>query len=388
MVRDVPLMISTDILEFSNIAWPNAAMWKKPSGPALNANSSMRIRPATLTGEDVHAHSPRRPTGWNRNANTDNGLPGPSAYPEHKRHQYADIKDSRTKLPRSGSFSEPRLNPPQTNLIVGSTNTAAFPSTDDPFMGDGRGSAFLQRSKRSTLDDTPMPDYASSVAERNRANSDMTGLSYGQMDGRMTIDLTKENAIEEFIKRLSPEKRDELFVKACSPTKPTYSGTQAPSNTPSSSTEPPTQASVGAQGQISLHAETPGQDLGTGQLSPDGRVSSGVTVMLKRSLVAKLPVFEDEGRPNQLSSDQRRAKAVQDNGDKENEVESRSTSIEITRSASNSFKVALPGMDRQTLSQSDINRPRSNSSGSKRKRSSSPAGNGGPASSLLSSPNK
>ncbi len=397
------LTTGTDILEFSGIAWPNASMWKKSSGPVLNASATVRSRTKTLSGEEVHAHSARRPTGWTTTQNTAGGVPGPIPYPEHKRYYYGEIGDGRVTMPSSGPMSEPRLSFPQVNIPSGQVGTNGLPMSDDPFTGSSRGNVFLRRSKKFAVEDTPMPDYASSTTERTRVRSDNSLMSYEPKDSKATIDLTDEAVIVEMVRKMSPEKKDELLVQALSPTKTT--GIHAPSNSPTSTARLPTRPSPVTRPQVTSYeyaevaAEVADQAALLDPPSPgDGKTYAEVAAevtdraalveassppsggsMLEEEAIkpADIP-FPPSPMPDQTASSspalsvRSRKSTTPTEEEKENEPRSCSTSVQVTRSTSTSYRYAISIDDRPILIPSNTNRPRSDSSGSKRKRSSSP----------------
>ena len=351
-------------------------MWKKSSGPVLNGSAPVLSRPNALSGEEVHAHSPRRPTGWMNTSNVDNGLAGASWNPQYNRHYHGEIGDARSMIPPSGPMSESGLSFPQVNLSAGHVGTNGFSFSDDPFTGSTKGNDFLRRSKRSTIEDTPMPDYLSSTTERTRARSDNSAMSYEPKDGKTTIDLTEEAVIVEMVKKLSPEKKVELLVQALSPTKPT--GIHAPSNSPTSSTRQPTRHPLTAKPRMSSCAEVAAEVADQAVLL-DPASPLNVDFQLEEEAIkpANIPIPPTPTDHRSASSSQAhslrsRKRVIHDDEDKENEPKSRSGSVEVTQTTSTSYKIAISGNDRPVLLPSNINRPRSNSSGSKRKRSSSP----------------
>lgn len=320
------------ILEFSGIAWPNAAMWKRTSGPVVNRGplrSTKNPHP-----EDLHAHSPRHPTGW----------------------------AARAMLPPMAPASDP------TSARSGVSNalpsTSGLPLTEDPFTDLRRTNSTFRRSKRSTLDDTPMPDYVSTSTERSRAYSDMTGLSYERKkdtSGASLID--NDVTLEELINKLSPEKSRDILLNHCTPSKNGEIGIRVPTNSPSSNIELPLQTSTVAQAP-KLQATV--IDCGRG-------LEEEVSARSQPSLQAT-PEFVEVTLPRGAPIDSSPAGSVRSKKmpafDQEGSLQSRAASFEVTRSTSTSFKVAVSNLDGPIVISSDATRPRSDSNGSKRKRSS------------------
>jgi hypothetical protein len=295
-------------------------MWKKASGVVVSRGPLQSTKsPHT---EDLHAHSPRHPTGWG----------------------------SRAMLPPIAPASDPTSTRSAVNC--GLPIIPGHPLTEDPFTDLRRTNVIFRRSKRSTLDDTPMPDYVSTSTERSRAYSDMTGLSYERKKERSGAALLGNDAsLEELIDRLSPEKSRDILLLHCTPSKNSDRGIQVPTNSPSSNAELPSQSSATVQG-TNLEHEAFTRRKPSLRISPE---------LVESELPRAVPI---DASP--VSSTRGKKKPT---FDQEDSFQRRTASYEVTSSSSTSFKVAVSSLDRPIVISSDINRSRSDSNGSKRKRS-------------------
>jgi hypothetical protein len=265
-------------------------------------------------------------------------------------------------LPPMAPASDPTSA--RSGVNSGLPTTSGLPLTEDPFTDLRRTNAIFRRSKRSTLDDTPMPDYVSTSTERSRAYSDMTGLSFERkkdISGPTLID--NDATLEELIHRLSPERSRDILLQHCTPSKNGDSGIQVPTNSPSSNVELPLQTSTTAQGP-NLQATV--IDCGRGleeEVSARSKQSSQVTPeLVEGTLPRTIPI--DASPASSIRGKKRPA------FNQEGLLQSRAASFEVTRSTSTSFKVAVSSLDGPIVISSETNRPRSDSNGSKRKRSS------------------
>ena len=242
--------------------------------------------------------------------------------------------------------------------------TSGLPLSEDPFTDLRRTNAVFRRSKKSTIDDTPMPDYVSTSTERSRAYSDMTGLSYERKKETSDTTLTVDGpSLGELIHKFSPQKAREILIAASTPPKSGNSGIAVPTNSPSSTAEVPTQPStttplpnfkavVDGFGRGGEQEVSPGSAWSS-QISP-----TPVEIALPRTV-------RKDASP--LSSVPGKQRATLDNEDL---IQGRTTSFEVTRSTSTSLRVAVSSIDTPVIISSDTNRSRSDSNGSKRKRSS------------------
>ena len=354
-------------------------MWKKSSGPVVNNSATVRRPTKTLSGEGIHAHSPHPPTGRTKSPNIASDVFGPIQYPEHKRYYYGEIGDGRATIPSSGPMSEPRLSYPQVNLPSGQAGTNEFLMSDDPFTGFGKGNSFLRRSKKSTVEDTPMPDYASSTTERTRVRSENSSMSYEPKEIKPTIDLTNDAVIVEMVKNMSPDRKDKLLVQALSPTKIT--GVHAPSNSPTSVTRLPTRPSPAARPRISSYefADVAAEVADQAALIDAPSSLSENSLLEEEEIkpanipIPPTPIGEQIASFIPAPSVGSQKQITPEAEDIENEPRSGSASVEVTRTSSTSYKYAISVDDRRILLPSNLDRPRSDSSGSKRKRSTPPS---------------
>ncbi|KAI2891153.1 hypothetical protein CBS11852_6156 [Aspergillus niger] len=141
------------VLEHSNIAWPNPSMWTRE--PRLFKYNS-GIDPAILTAEDSHAHSPSK-----------QGAQG------------------RMLAPRSQWQGQ---------------------CMPDPFTDP----VIRHRGARSSCEDVPMPDYISSSGS-SRAISSMTGISYEHSKHHSIVTPVDDESYRQLIEALSPPKPLTLF---------------------------------------------------------------------------------------------------------------------------------------------------------------------------------
>ena len=327
------------ILEFSGIAWPNTGMWKRASGAVINRGPPQSTK--SSDAEDLHAHSPCHPTAWG----------------------------SRAMLPPIAPASDPTSARSAINcslpIIPGHT------LTEDPFTDLRRTNAIFRRTKRSTLDDTPMPDYVSTSTERSRAYSDMTGLSYElKKDRSGTILIGDDVSLGELIDRLSPEKSRDILLQHCTPSKSSDKGIQVPTNSPSSNIELPSQSSATAQ-EANIEHEVFARGKPSLRISPELVESE----LPEAALEDASPFSGTPGKKKLVF-------------DREDSFQSRTASYEVTRSTSTSLKVAVSNLDRPIVISSDIYRSRSDSNGSKRKRSNTNSPGTADGESSPSSPSK
>ncbi|OJD10742.1 hypothetical protein AJ78_08329 [Emergomyces pasteurianus Ep9510] len=189
-----------DILEGSNIAWPNPGMWQQASRPSLKYNLGVDYG-GFREDEDAHSHSPTRPE------------PRGAASSDTSASLQYTTWPHRIYPPPQTYWARPAL--PERN-----SRWPLQPAIHDPFIDPFREPGF-RRCSRSTLDDVPMPDYAASSSNSSRAISNMTGVSFGQHSKQPSTTAP-----------IDDEQYNQL-IEALSPGKLT-SGTRAPSNTPSS----------------------------------------------------------------------------------------------------------------------------------------------------------
>lgn len=182
-----------DILEYSNIAWPNPSMWSHPPRAELKYNSTGSFANPKDSG-DAHGHSPTKaaPTNTQSSGAIYNAWATGRAFPVPVSQQaWQQGYSDRWGGPPRYLGQEPCIEP-------GFVNEATW----------------RHRGARSSREDIPMPDYSSSSASSRAisGNSGNSGLSY-------------EAAVN------MEDEQYSILVQALTPTKPT--GVRAPSNTPS-----------------------------------------------------------------------------------------------------------------------------------------------------------
>ncbi|KAI3007227.1 hypothetical protein CBS147346_3363 [Aspergillus niger] len=146
------------VLEHSNIAWPNPSMWTRE--PRLFKYNS-GIDPAILTAEDSHAHSP------------------------------------------SKQGAQGRMLAPRSQMPLPQWQGQCMP---DPFTDP----VIRHRGARSSCEDVPMPDYISSSGS-SRAISSMTGISYEHSKHHSIVTPVDDESYRQLIEALSPPKPLTLF---------------------------------------------------------------------------------------------------------------------------------------------------------------------------------
>ena len=348
----------SDVLEFSNIAWPNAGMWKKgaPYFPPMSGPNPSK----TQSGEEVHAHSPRQPSIW-ANANTS----APSAI-QSKKIAPVDFRSASTTAPSMAPLNHSRWARKTVDLDA----PIGAVGHDDPFTDFQYINAGPRQNKRSTIQDTSMHDYEStSGTDGTRAYTNMSGVSYEYGWNAGTNDRGVDEAITNLVKQMSPEKKDELLVQALSPDKPNRFGTQPPTNTPSNET------SLECQ---SLTTEPVAAELKNQQKFDCANTRFSPSHHLTDDLVE--PSLPDQGlhKPNDNTDPIKASPAhsirvkkrmIDHEEDKENhEMRNRATSVEVTRTSSTTYKMSAFALDKHLFGEGELSRPRSGSSGSKRKR--------------------
>ncbi|CAI7651708.1 unnamed protein product [Penicillium discolor] len=206
-----------DVLEFSDIAWPNPNMWLAMPN-ASRYGSVARYDTSKVVGDGAHGHSPSKP-----------------GRPEHRITITANTssQSSSNAATYSGSASSTyNAWTPNRGFPIPSTQWNGYPQEprwdpQDAYIVEPVMEAFVddrawrQRGARSSREDVPMPDYVSTGSTSSRAiSSSMTGMSYEH---------SKQPSINSC---LDDEQYNEL-IQALTPTKAPPAGTRAPSNTPS-----------------------------------------------------------------------------------------------------------------------------------------------------------
>ncbi|KAF9883115.1 hypothetical protein FE257_004094 [Aspergillus nanangensis] len=198
-----------DVLEQSNIAWPNLAMWaREPRLVKYNSANSGGGGGLKEPAEDAHAHTPTRhstirpPVQMSQpglSASTTTTSWGYRNYPAPPIPQWhTSLRESRWAPPDSLILPDPFI---------------------DPYVLDP---AARHRGARPSWEDVSMPDYVSSSAS-SRVISSMTG-SYEHSNHPSIAPQIDDDAYNQLIEALYP------------PSKPLTCGTQPPTNTPTSPT--------------------------------------------------------------------------------------------------------------------------------------------------------
>ena len=270
------------------------------------------------------------------------------------------------------------------------TNGFIFP--DDPFTDLHRGNLIYRRSQRSSIEDTPMPDYVPSLTtgtDKSRAVSDMTGLSYEQKEGPMTSSLISEAAIEELVRALSPQKKDELLAKALSPSKPTSGGILAPTNTPSSVPPMVIKTSAAAQARAASYGKASGRGVSIElTLSPNqSGLQSGACTKPAVSNLPEEAITNASADPADSIRSMKRA--PNENENKENVQRDLESSLDTAEGTTNiSLLMAESSGGTSILASSSTNQSKACSSVSKRKRIVSDTRDTAVDDTLKPSPNK
>ncbi|KAJ5273901.1 hypothetical protein N7478_009026 [Penicillium angulare] len=197
-----------NILEYSNIAWPNPSMWTDNLPIGSKYQSTGNIGGSTLDGTP-HGHSPTRV--------------------EHRSQPVAASHSSSKQGMVYNAWVSNRAFPvPASQWQRQSNETRRWGGYPDrffePFMGEQAIDSLVNeevwnhRGCRLSREDVPMPDYSTSSG--SRAISSLTGFSYEH---------SKQPSI---IAPMDDEQYNEL-IQALTPTKAPTIGTRAPSNTPS-----------------------------------------------------------------------------------------------------------------------------------------------------------
>ncbi|KGO43082.1 hypothetical protein PEX1_068690 [Penicillium expansum] len=208
-----------DVLEFSDIAWPNPNMWLAMPN-ASRYGSAARYGTSKVVGDGAHGHSPSKPCRPEHRititANTSSQSSSNAAtYSGSASSTYNAWTPNRGfPIPSMqwNGYPEPRWDPHDAYIVE---------PVMDAFVDDR---AWRQRGARSSREDIPMPDYASTGSTSSRAiSSSMTGMSYEH---------SKQPSINSC---LEDEQYNDL-IQTLTPTKAPPVGTRAPSNTPSTAT--------------------------------------------------------------------------------------------------------------------------------------------------------
>ncbi|KAJ5890604.1 uncharacterized protein N7473_006832 [Penicillium subrubescens] len=160
------------ILEFSQIAWPNPSMWGQDIPRPLYNGVQGSLDPKEP--DDIHAHSPRKRetcapmTSMALVAST--GQFSTTQAPIVSNNAWAAGRAF--PLPTSQWHAQSQAQNPRWTGQQGRYQEAFIDPSVDPFINDP---TWRHRGARSSRDDVPMPDYSSNSS---RAISSMTEMSY------------------------------------------------------------------------------------------------------------------------------------------------------------------------------------------------------------------
>ncbi|GFG16845.1 hypothetical protein IFM61392_09722 [Aspergillus lentulus] len=190
------------VLECSNIAWPNSGMWSR--GQRVFKYNAGSVLSGPKQEEDLHAHSPTRHENRSVVANS-NRVSNPAAYAAWPYRNYPPPPPQWVNSNREATWSyQPTQEPLMADPFI------------DPHILDP---AARHRGARPSWEDVCMPDYHSSSSS-SRAISSMTGISYEH---------SKQPSI---VAPIDEETYSQLF-EGVSPPKPLACTSQAPKNTSS-----------------------------------------------------------------------------------------------------------------------------------------------------------
>ena len=319
----------------------------------LKASQTAQPRPNHPDAYQAHSHSPRKTTQpfnsysdgqYATLSTTIQGGPFQSygdAWAAGK-HAY-----SRPKWSTSGS------GPPQYGSIA----------NDDPFLVPSHAvhntKQTYQVGLRSTSHDISMEDHVSSKSNNSRAHTDMSDVVYHPKDFEMSMN---DAAIQEIIKALSPFRKEQLR-RALSPEKTDMAGDNVPHNTPA--TEPLDEPHGGPS--ISGGATTESKD-GFRSLSMTANAGPGESRSISAmSSKPELPRFAITRNSNSPAGNIIGRKEKMSSASKSSEDSSRGTSVDDDTIEVNARPSGF-GNSKNTF---DSGRRRSDSTASKRKRSSS-----------------
>ncbi|RHZ53368.1 uncharacterized protein CDV56_103294 [Aspergillus thermomutatus] len=307
------------VLECSNIAWPNSGMWSR--GQRVFKYNAGSIMSGKKEEEDLHAHSPTR-------------------------------HENRTVVARSNQVSNPaahtawpyRSYPPPPPPQWQNSNREAtwtYQPTQEPLMADPfidphiLDPAARHRGARPSWEDVSMPDYISSSSS-SRAISSMTGMSYEH---------SKQPSI---VAPIDEETYAQLF-EGVSPPKPLACSSQAPKNTSSALPPVAPKLSAAAEERSSSCVKTARRPSILKELShPGTRSVSGSSVksnppaegLLEATAPCKLhvsPTTQIRSRKEGTSSDNKENEATSETPCRDNDKVDR-TPTKLTVRTSGNFE--------------------------------------------------
>ena len=348
------LLMKPDILEYSGIAWPNEVMWKQAQKLATQPGSYSH-KSSVIPDPDAHAHSPRQLS-----------LPHHATGPVHC---YNDLRECAIRgCTHPRHFASPQHQtqgrPAPSNMYAGNMMPPAYAynpggrsaagTVDDPFLVPSQPSSnpklFQRKQAQSSSHDVPMSDYGSG---ESRAVTDMSGVSYNRLDFERQVN---NAAVSEILKALSPGKQSQLFNALSPSNRIARTGSMPPDNSPAdgASIAPLRSGLVARDNLQSIYNDLDSIESGTDQSPTTSRTNSND----ERTLPFTRARFGSASPANIVQSKKERdlmRKSV------EQPAADRAATTETSAS-----------QNRSPLIESlNINRQRSNSAGSKRKRSNS-----------------
>ncbi|KAJ5698213.1 hypothetical protein N7462_000218 [Penicillium macrosclerotiorum] len=199
-----------NILEYSNIAWPNPSMWAQFATRTSYKYDYMAGFDDMKAPDDLHGHSPGK--------SDSRAAPNTSSHSSGSQAVYNAWAPNR-------AFPVPMSQWPSTQSYSGDPRWGTYQARyQEPFMTEPIADPFInesgwhQRAARSSREDVPMPDYSSSAS--SRPISSMTGISY-------------EHSKQPSMTTPLDEEQYNLLIEALTPTKASTVGIRVPSNTPS-----------------------------------------------------------------------------------------------------------------------------------------------------------
>ncbi|EXJ85498.1 2-isopropylmalate synthase [Capronia coronata CBS 617.96] len=211
-----------NILEFSNIAWPNTKIFARLS-KRVPRPGPIGSRLPPVSGHEAHSHSPLRPAAAIRG-----GKPLSSGLDGFQRllnaQTFSDLQSD--PVSKASTFPLSDKESPERRELVGGTVTC-----EDPFICPQPISSQQWRLQlRSTSHDLPMPDYTSNKTETSGGCTEMSGVSFPRANFLRHMN---EANPQEIVQALSPARQEEL-LQVLSASHSPVRGTHAPTNTPRS----------------------------------------------------------------------------------------------------------------------------------------------------------
>ncbi|EXJ64638.1 hypothetical protein A1O7_00975 [Cladophialophora yegresii CBS 114405] len=187
-----------DVLEYSQIAWPNAKMLADVQ-KKVSRLGPIGSRVFGIPGHEAHSHSPQRlPPIASRSKQL-------SANDKYQKVLDAQNRSSFQAGPSGKGFDLNGLKNVSTEQhIVG----RVLLQDDDPFVSSHQSPAAIQQWRamlRSTSHDVSMPDYTSN---KSVFNTEMSGVSVERASFEQQVN---EANPYEIVQALSPARREQLF---------------------------------------------------------------------------------------------------------------------------------------------------------------------------------